>query len=213
MSKKRYFDSGFWSDTWVVDNLNPHDRYLFIYLITNPHVTLCGVYQLSLRIMAFETGIESETLVGMLRRLKPKVEYEEGWIILRNGIKNQNYRNEKIKANIDYVLSTVPEHILQQVIYPKDFGRKPKSQPQQTRLIDESSMSHHIIMNNNNNNNNNAPPAGGFGKPNKSQYSKVIKADQKLKAKEQATRTRASRSTVESVREQLSKKGIVSPKK
>lgn len=192
MSKMRYVNSNFWVDPWVVDTLNPLDRYLFIYLFTNPHVTLAGVYELSLRVMAFETGLEPNQLGTMLRDLQPKVYYQDGWVVLRNGIKNQNYKNEKIKANIVYVLGTVPNEILQHVVYPKDFGEKKPEGNKQQKLLDDSSMTHHIIMNNNNNKYNHNATASQSPGLNKKTYRAAVRADEELSKKEQTTKTRKS---------------------
>ena len=111
MGKKRMIDTDFWTDSWVVDHLNPLDAHLFMYLFTNPQTNVAGVYQLSLRIMSFQLGIEKEELARMLKRLEPKVYYIDGWVILRNGIKNQNYRNIKMKAAIEQPLESVPSEI------------------------------------------------------------------------------------------------------
>ena len=142
MSKMRWVNTDFWSDAWVVDHLNPLDRYLFIYLFTNPHTNVAGVYELSLRIMSFETGIERDELLRMVKRLEPKVHYIDGWVVLKNGIKNQNYMNSKIKAGILAALETVPSEHLQHVSWPKDFGSPKPEGSKQTQIFDETSMTH-----------------------------------------------------------------------
>ena len=65
MSKKRYFDTKFWSDTWIVDTLNPLDRYLYMYLILNEKTNIAGVYELPLRTMANEVGLDKEEVIRM----------------------------------------------------------------------------------------------------------------------------------------------------
>lgn len=141
MSKTRYINTEFWNDSWVVDNLNPLDRHLFLYLLTNPQTNLIGCYKLSLRIMSFQTGIEKEELGRMLKRLEPKVYYVEGWVILRNGIRNQYYRNEKIKSGILREAEGIPAHILEQIVWPDDFDNpKPKGSPQQQLIVDDLDM-------------------------------------------------------------------------
>ena len=35
MSVQRYVDTGFWEDAWV-ETITPLERYLYLYLITNP---------------------------------------------------------------------------------------------------------------------------------------------------------------------------------
>lgn len=161
MSKNIFINTDFWTDTWVVDHLNPLDRYLFLYLFTNPHTNVAGVYELSLRIMGFETGMDREELVRMLKRLEPHVIYQDGWVILRNGIKHQNYKNEKMKTAIETRLSAVPSEILQHIKFPKDWGGTRPKGSKQTKLIDDLSIPYTSPMGNNNynhNNNNNLNP-------------------------------------------------------
>lgn len=121
MSKKRFIDTSFWSDVWVVDELNPLDRYLFLYLLTNERTNIAGIYEISLRTMSYETGIEREEIIRMLKRLDSRVVYESGWIVLRNAIKNQNYRSPKIKAGIEITLAQVPDKTLIWINEPRDW--------------------------------------------------------------------------------------------
>jgi hypothetical protein len=68
-----------------VRKLNALDRYLFLYMLTNEHVSWCGIYELDLAMMAFECGIDKEDLEKtMLPRLSPKVIYEDGWVFIPN---------------------------------------------------------------------------------------------------------------------------------
>lgn len=83
----RSLDSRFWSDGWV-RKLNALDRYLFLYLLTNDHSTWCGVYELDIEMMAFESGIDRIDLErAMLPRLSPKVIYVDGWVYIPNWMK------------------------------------------------------------------------------------------------------------------------------
>lgn len=78
----------FWSDGWV-RKLNPLDRYLFLYLLTNEHTNWCGVYELDLGMMAYESGVAERDLErSMLPRLSPKVVYVEGWVWVPNWTKH-----------------------------------------------------------------------------------------------------------------------------
>jgi hypothetical protein len=76
----------------------------------------------------------------MLKRLEPKVYYVNGWVVLKNGIKNQNYHNSKIASGILAGLEDVPCEILQHVLWPKDFGKPKPKGLEQMELIDGSYM-------------------------------------------------------------------------
>lgn len=135
MSSMRYVNTDFWSDAYVVDHLNPLDRYLFIYLFTNPHTNVAGVYELSTRIMSFETGIEREELLRMLKRLEPKVKYVGGWVILQNGIRHQNYHSPKMKISINRWLNNCPPELIEEIHFPEDFDIERPKGSAQTQLI------------------------------------------------------------------------------
>ena len=106
-------DTRFWSDSFVVE-LNPLDRYLFLYLLTNEHTNIAGIYELPLKRMADETGIEKEMLSKMFKRLKDKVVYIEGWVALKNFSKYQS-DNESVKKGVENAKKAIPSHILDKV--------------------------------------------------------------------------------------------------
>lgn len=112
----------FWSDPWIVDELNPLDRYLFLYLLTNEKTNIAGVYELSLRTMSNETGIEKEELTRMLKRLESRVAYVLGWVVFRKAIKNQNFRSPKIEAALGRELQDVPSDVIQYISFPVGLG-------------------------------------------------------------------------------------------
>lgn len=170
MSKKRYFDTNFWSDTWV-DTLSHDEKLFFIYLITNDRTTIAGVYEVPLKRMAFETDFNKTQITTMFERMKNKVRYIDGWVVLRNSIKSQNYKNEKIRLGIKSILESCPVQLLQFISFPQDLDiiiERPEPEPKQQGLFDDtpmthddSSMSHdkyNIIKYNINTNTNTNPP-------------------------------------------------------
>lgn len=135
MSKTRYINTSFWSDPWIVDSLNPLDRYLFFYFLTNEHTTIAGVYEISLRTIANEVGLDKEELLRMLRRLEPKVRYVDGWVIIPNAIRHQNYNSPKIKTGIELVLEKVPADLMDLIKFPKDFEKPERKSSRQQSLL------------------------------------------------------------------------------
>lgn len=110
MAKQRYINTKFWSDNFIVQ-LDPTERYLFLYLLTNEHTNISGIYELPLRTMAFETGLEPEMLQKILDRFDPKVIYVEGWVGIRNFTKHQS-SNDKVRAGIERAIKEVPVSVL-----------------------------------------------------------------------------------------------------
>lgn len=58
----------FWTDTKVVNDFTPEDKYFYLYLMTNPHTNLCGCYEASIKQMAWETGYNEDTVSHLLER-------------------------------------------------------------------------------------------------------------------------------------------------
>lgn len=103
-----------WSDGWI-RSINPLDRYLFIYLLTNEHTTLCGIYELPLSTIAYETGIDENDLTKtMLPRLMPKVHYIDGWLYITN-YEKYHQGTEKTQKGIENSKAEVPSHILEKI--------------------------------------------------------------------------------------------------
>jgi hypothetical protein len=110
MAKARYILTKFWSDNFIV-KLEPLDRYLFLYFLTNEHTNICGIYELPLRTMAFETGIHEEMLPVMIKRLDGKIYYIDGWVYVVNFMKNQLV-NKNVKIGIENALGDIPKSVL-----------------------------------------------------------------------------------------------------
>lgn len=122
MSVSRMINSKFWSDSFVVDKLNPLDRYLFLYFLTNEKTNICGVYEVPLRVISNETGLDKDEILRMLERLSGKVEYRDGWVCIVNFVRHQSTKSDDVKKGIDRLLSNLPEDILEWVGQCRDGG-------------------------------------------------------------------------------------------
>lgn len=111
MSKLRSINTGIWSDNWFED-INPTSKLLFIYLITNEKNNMLGIYEMSVKKISFETGIDKQTIEKALKEFERvnKVSYIDGYIILNNFIKNQSYNVNMKKSAID-VYNLLPKEI------------------------------------------------------------------------------------------------------
>lgn len=68
MSKFRMVRTEFWEDPKVVEELTPEDKYFFLYLLTNSKTTQIGIYQITKKQMAFDTGYSIESINALLDR-------------------------------------------------------------------------------------------------------------------------------------------------
>ncbi len=69
MGNYRNVKMSFWTDSKVVDEFTPEDKYFYLYLMTNPHTNLCGCYEISVRQIASETGYSTDSAERLLKRL------------------------------------------------------------------------------------------------------------------------------------------------
>lgn len=115
MAKQRIVNTRFWNDTFI-SSLDPIEKLLFIYFITNEHTNICGIYELPLKIAAIETGIDESMFKKILPRLKPKLFYIDGWVCAVNFPKHQAKDNPKIKKGIENEMMAIPKDILEKCI-------------------------------------------------------------------------------------------------
>ena len=122
MSTQRYISTSFWTDKWV-RTLDPSERYLYMYLLTNPQTNISGIYQITLDRIAFDTGYDERTLAPMFERFRKagKAAFiKDEWIILPSWPKHQKWDiKPTIKKGIEAVLASTPKDILS---YAKDIG-------------------------------------------------------------------------------------------
>lgn len=116
MAKQRYVNTKFWSDNFISE-LNPLDRYLFLYFLTNEHTNIAGVYELPLKTIAFETGIEIDMLKKMIKRLCSKINYIDGWVCIKNFQKHQSVESLTVKKGIEIEMAKIPLEIRKKIEY------------------------------------------------------------------------------------------------
>jgi hypothetical protein len=92
MSKLRSVNTHFWNDNYIVD-LDPVEKLLFLYLLTNEQTNMLGIYELNLRRISFDTGIDKDMVLKIFKRFEDngKAKYNNGFVILPNFIKNQKF--------------------------------------------------------------------------------------------------------------------------
>ena len=119
MSKNRYINTKFWDDSFISE-LNTMDKLLFIYCITNPLTNICGIYEVPVKRIAFDTGIDKDSVEKILLKFEiaGKMKYQDGWIAIKNFIKHQKQSenpNDKINIGIDFEMGKAPLELVEWV--------------------------------------------------------------------------------------------------
>ncbi len=71
MGIKRIVDTSFWTDG-KVDDFSPEDKYFMLYLLTNPFTTQLGIYEISIKQVAFQLGYSVDAVKVLLDRFESK---------------------------------------------------------------------------------------------------------------------------------------------
>ena len=111
MARQRYINTDFWRDDYI-EELDPLEKYLYMYCLTNPLTNIAGIYKISIKRIAFETGLDKDMVNKMLGRFQQhgKIGYIDGHIVIKNFIKHQKI-NPNIQKGINEVLSTITDDI------------------------------------------------------------------------------------------------------
>ena len=112
MPSYRNISTTFWTDSKVDDDFTPEDKYFYLYLMTNPHASLCGCYEISMKQMERETGYNTDTVKRLIQRMQEmhnviRYSAETKEILLLNWWKYNWSTSQKVKNAI----VSVAEHI------------------------------------------------------------------------------------------------------
>lgn len=111
MSKLRSVSTSFWSDPFI-EELTPSEKLLFLYLITNDKTNMLGIYEVSIKKISFDTGLNKDVIEKALKEFErlSKVKYIHNHIILVNFMKHQNYNTNMKKSAID-IYNDLPKEL------------------------------------------------------------------------------------------------------
>ncbi len=133
MGNYRNVSVSFWTDSKIDDDFTPEDKYFYLYLLTNPHASICGCYEISMKQMERETGCTTETVMRLLNRMENihrvlRYSPDTKEILLLNWFKYNWTRSEKLKKAVQAVLPFVKNEEFRRFLYKKaeeKFGEKP----------------------------------------------------------------------------------------
>ena len=109
MAIYRTVSPNLWTDTKVVDNFTPEDKYFMLYLLTNPHANLLGCYEISVKQISDETGYTRDTIYNLIARFRNQykiVDYSDNdkEVLIKNWYKYNWSRSPKTKTALEKLL-------------------------------------------------------------------------------------------------------------
>lgn len=117
MSIQRYISTSFWDDEWV-QLLDPSEKLLYLYLMTNPLTNIAGIYKIAIRRICFDTGFNNEMIEKILLRFQKdgKAFHYKEYMILPRWPKHQKWQDkDTIKAGIDKIIASLPREIIEYI--------------------------------------------------------------------------------------------------
>lgn len=94
--KTRIIHTKIWTDSTFVD-LTKNGKILFIYLISNDRIGLTGAYEISNRILSFNTGLSLEEIIEAKKELDKPFIFQGEWVVIRNHNRYNNYAANKLQ--------------------------------------------------------------------------------------------------------------------
>lgn len=118
MSTQRYISTSFWDDEWI-HKLDPSEKLLYLYFMTNPLTNIAGVYKLSNSRISYDTGFNDNTIGHIMEKFeKAGKAYRIGeYIALPSWPKHQKWETRsKIEAGMVACLLELPESCLVRLV-------------------------------------------------------------------------------------------------
>lgn len=111
-SKLRSVSTKFWSDP-LVEDLEPEQKLLWLYLMTNDKTNMLGIYELSLKKMSFETGLTKKQIEVAFKVFAEhnKIDYKENHVIIYNFMKHQKF-NPNMKRSAVALFKELPAGVI-----------------------------------------------------------------------------------------------------
>lgn len=110
MATYRQVFISFWQDSYILD-LDAEGKLLYIYLLTNTKTTQCGIYELPIKVIQFETGLDKKVIEQYLKKFEAdkKILYskETSEVFMLNWLKYNNIVSPKVIACIKKELMQV----------------------------------------------------------------------------------------------------------
>lgn len=112
MADYRQIHTHIWKDSWFVD-LEPDYKLLFIYLFSNERANLAGLYDLSPRVIAFETGVPLEAVKSALDYFEEagKIQRDGSMIWVKHLLRYNagNIESPRIQTHLRSVIASIPD--------------------------------------------------------------------------------------------------------
>jgi hypothetical protein len=138
MDVKRYLNTRIWADTWF-ENLEVDEKLVWIYLLTNQQTNLIGIYEIGLRRISNETGVEINRLQTVMERFANSLKaFHNGYfVVIPNSLAHQTLANPNMEKSAKNIYDSLPLEIkkLLQSLGIADFESLLKGLPNRLQTV------------------------------------------------------------------------------
>jgi hypothetical protein len=101
-----------WSDTWF-EELSVEEKLLWVYFLTNQHANLIGIYEIGMKRISNETGIEINRLQTVMERFtnRSKLFYNGQYIVIPNFLRHQKLANPNMEKSAKNLYDQLPSEV------------------------------------------------------------------------------------------------------
>ena len=123
MANFRSVKTVFWTDSKIIEDFTPEDRYYYLYLLTNEKSNQIGCYELSIKQMCRDTGYNEETVKKLINRFESEhkvlvYDFKTKEVFLKNWYKYNWLNSEKTKKCIEKEFNAIKSQKLCDLISP-----------------------------------------------------------------------------------------------
>lgn len=110
MAKYRQIHISFWQDPFI-EELEPLQKYFYLYLMTNSKTTQCGCFEISNKLIKYETGLSQEEIKEYIELFtdNKKIVYspDTNEFLILNWLKHNSFKSPKVKSCIQKEIESI----------------------------------------------------------------------------------------------------------
>lgn len=156
---KRMIDTELWNNEDIIENFTAEDKYFWLYLLTSPHNSICGVFKNTPALIARDMGLHKDTIINLLYRFEKVhglicTDKATNEVLILNWYKFNWTKSPKILSLVEKELAVVKsceikgllEERMKTIFIDKDTVSIPYPYPSNSNSISNSSNSNIISM-------------------------------------------------------------------
>jgi len=119
MAKYRQIHISFWQDPFI-EELEALEKYFYLYLMTNSKTTQCGCYEISMKLVRYETGLQQSEINKFITVLEKsnKILFDKNTseFLILNWLKHNSFKSPKVMTCIQGEIETIKSSVFKEYV-------------------------------------------------------------------------------------------------